>query len=177
MRHLGHPFLQERFLLSLFLGFFSFSFLYAANVYTLNNFLLVVNKPSSVLLLSFSPLSLYSWSSSYQPRRRPAVPFRYAYTAVFDLCVCVCRKRAHMRFTWIFLTLFLLLLLLLLPFATPLQLLPCCLCRAFVVSVNWRILKTHKIALCLPFHFGFSTAQFSLPACLPAAFPPFIRFV
>lgn len=44
--------------------------------------------PSPLLLLSL--YSLYSWSSSYQPRRRPAVPFRYAYTAVFDLCVCVC---------------------------------------------------------------------------------------
>lgn len=45
---------------------------------------------SPFLPLCFSsPLCPYSCSSSYQPRLRPAVPFRYAYTAVFDLCVCV----------------------------------------------------------------------------------------
>lgn len=42
--------------------------------------------PAPAPLRPTLPLAVLSATS----RRRPAVPFRYAYTAVFDLCVRVC---------------------------------------------------------------------------------------
>lgn len=111
------PFLSPLlFLLLLRLLPFPFPF-YAANVYTLNNFLLVVNKPSSVLLalrlrLLLPPSLLFTSPSSTLERLISHVvavvlrfPFRYAYTAVFDLCVCgslcagkTCSHAVHLNF-------------------------------------------------------------------------------
>lgn len=109
MRHLGAPLAGtlSTLLAPLWLLPFPFPF-YAANVYTLNNFLLVVNKPSSVLLalrlrlllLSFSPSSTLQRLISHVVVVLVLVLvvvagvlrflFRYAYTAVFDLCLYVC---------------------------------------------------------------------------------------
>lgn len=83
---------------------FSFSFLYAANVYTLNNFLLVVNKPSSVLLALRLRLLLLS---SFSPLHTPLLLLHLSVLSAtlsllscgsfFDtlirlylICVCVC---------------------------------------------------------------------------------------
>lgn len=91
--------------------------------------------------------------------------FRYAYTAVFDFCVCdslcagkTCSHAVHLNFLCPVpcpFSLLPLLLQLVLPFSSSFSS-----SRAFVVSVNWRILKTHKIALCLLFHFGFFSSIF-----------------
>lgn len=119
MRHLGAPLL---FLLStlsapLWLLPFPFPF-YAANVYTLNNFLLVVNKPSSVLLalrlrlrplllLHFSVLSATLLSSSLSSSSSLVSCGSFFDTLIWLYLICVCvvpfamAKRAHMRFTWI----------------------------------------------------------------------------
>lgn len=167
MRHLRHPFLPS---LSRSLSAFSFPF-YAANVYTLNNFLLVVNKPSSVLLalLVWPRCCSCSCSSpSYSAVGRLISHVASSscgsfsirlYGCIWFVCACVfpfcCRNVltcGSLEFSSLLASASLSSFL-----AIPLQLLPC---RGFVVSVNWRILKTHKIALCLPFHFGFFPLSF-----------------
>lgn len=171
-------------------GFFLFLFLFMLPMFTRSTtFCWSSTNHQAFCLRSVCAwdLSFFYTSASYQPRccprpcprrRRwcPAVPFSIRlYGCIWFVCVWFPLRWQNvltcgsLEFP--------------LPFLVPS---PCCLCllllqlvllytssfsRAFVVSVNWRILKTHKIALCLPFHFGFFSSIFhSLPLVSPSPF-------